>query len=90
MRDCTKWKVFIGSGWGKGASNKRGERIIFRRGHLLGERKDKSFCYADCFFFLWRMKRAHVTDNLIGSNQEILDWLIKIIFLEEVETAVRY
>lgn len=30
-----------------------------------------------------------MTDDLIGADQKILDWLIKITFLVKVETAVK-
>ena len=33
------------------------------------------------------MERAHLTDHLIGTNQKIPNWLIKIILLRKVETA---
>lgn len=32
---------------------------------------------------------VHMTDYLIGVDQKIPDWLIKITFLIKVETAVR-
>ena len=35
------------------------------------------------------VERAHVTDDVIGTDQKIPDWLIKITFLGEVETANR-
>lgn len=35
------------------------------------------------------MKRAPVTDNLIGADKKISNCLIKITFLVRVETAVR-
>lgn len=35
----------------------------------------------------WRMERAY--DHLVGSDQEISDWPIKITFLEKVETTFR-
>ena len=35
------------------------------------------------------VERAHVTDDVIGANQKIPDWLIKITYLGEVETANR-
>ena len=34
------------------------------------------------------IERAHVTDNLIGADKKVLDYLIKITFLVQVETAV--
>lgn len=36
-----------------------------------------------------RMERAQVTDYLTGIDQKILDWLIKITFLENVEVVIR-
>ena len=36
------------------------------------------------------MKRAPVTDDLIGADKKISNCLIKITFLVRVETAVRY
>ena len=35
------------------------------------------------------MKRAPVTDDLIGADKKISDSLIRITFLVRVETAVR-
>ena len=35
------------------------------------------------------VERAHVTDDLIGADQRIPDWLTSILFLAKVETAVR-
>lgn len=35
------------------------------------------------------VERAHVTDDVIGTDQKIPDWLIKILFLVKTETAVR-
>lgn len=35
------------------------------------------------------MEKAHVTDDLIVVDQNIPDWLIKILFFGEVETAIR-
>lgn len=39
--------------------------------------------------FCGEMERAHVTDYYIGVDQKIPDWLIKVMFLGEVETVVR-
>lgn len=36
-----------------------------------------------------RDEKAHVTDYLIATDQEIPDLAIKITFLEKVETAIR-
>lgn len=44
---------------------------------------------ADGFHFLWGTERAHMTDYLIETDWEILDWHSKISFLEKAETAVR-
>ena len=89
-RGCAKWKVFVGRRVGKGAINKRKERIVFRPEHLrLGGRGGKSFYHADFHFFLWTMKKTHKTDDLIGLDQNIPGWLIKMTFLGEVET-IRY
>ena len=68
---------------------------------FLKSREGRDFLCADCFFFLWGqgsglggagwIERAHVTDYLIGANQKILNWLIKITFLGKSITAiVRY
>lgn len=35
------------------------------------------------------MKRAHMTDDLIGDDQKIPDWVIEIMFLGDVEVAIR-
>ena len=35
------------------------------------------------------VERAHGTDDLIGADQRIPDWLTGILFLAKVETAVR-
>lgn len=35
------------------------------------------------------MERTHVTDNLIGADQEITDKGIRFTFLGEVETLIR-
>lgn len=37
---------------------------------------------------MWEMQRAHVTDYLVGADQNIPDWLIDF-FPVEVETAGR-
>lgn len=69
-RGCTNWNVFIG--WGKGAINKRKERIIFMPGHW-GEGNGKGF---------WKeIERVYLTDKLLVLDQKIPDWLIKITFL---------
>ena len=39
--------------------------------------------------FCGGMERACVTDYLLGADQKIPDWLIKILFLGEAETAIR-
>lgn len=35
------------------------------------------------------MRRAHMIDYLTGVDQKISVWLIKIIFLGKIETAIR-
>lgn len=68
-RGCTNWNVFIG--WGKGAINKRKERIIFIPGNW-GEGNGKDF---------WEeIERVHLIISLV-LDQKIPDWLIKITFL---------
>ena len=72
--------------WGRGAVSKRKKRVIFRPGHLiLGGRDRQGFYHADCLFFLWEMQRAHL---MVSADQKIPDWLIKMAFRGEVETAV--
>lgn len=52
--------------WGKGAMNKRTERIIFRTGHVvLREGNGKSFYHADASSSYGGSGRAHMTDYLI-------------------------
>ena len=46
---------------------------------ILAKEKKGLFLYQDIF----------LTDFLIGADQKIPNWLIKITFLEEVETAIR-
>lgn len=41
------------------------------------------------FLLLCEMERLHVPDYLIGTDQKIPDWLIKIAFLGKLKTAVR-
>lgn len=47
--------------------------IIFRPGHLFGKRE-------------W--KRARMTDYPVMLDQKVADWLIKIVFLGEVDTTI--
>lgn len=48
------------------------------------------FCHIDCLSLLpMRHERIHVTDYLIGVDQQIPDSLIEITFLVKVKTAVR-
>ena len=47
----------------------------------MGGREQEGFYHVDCLFFLWRMDRVHLSDDLIGADQKIPDWLIKITFL---------
>ena len=35
------------------------------------------------------IKKAHLTDYLIGVDQKIPDWLIKMTFLDKIETVIR-
>ena len=35
------------------------------------------------------VERAHVTDDVIGTDQKIPDWLIKITFLVKVQSTMR-
>ena len=70
---------------------KENERIILGQDCLsLGGREGLGFCHADCICFLQGLQRAYVTvtDNLIGTDQKIPAWLIKIKFLGKVETAI--
>lgn len=48
------------------------------------------FYHAGYLFFLWEVKRAHGADYLVGANQKIPEWSIKITFLVEVETTMGY
>lgn len=41
-----------------------------------------------CLFFLCKMERNHLTDNLIAADQTISDWLIKITFLRKQKLQV--
>ena len=62
------------------------ERIIFRPGCFLGERV---FNHAHCTYFLRRVMRAHLTDYFTGVDQKISDWLMKVMFMSNVEAAIR-
>lgn len=42
----------------------------------------------DSLFFLWWKERVLLTDYLTGAQQKITDWLMKMTFLGEAETAV--
>ena len=50
----------------------------------------QGFYHVDCLPLPWGLERTYVTDHLIGTDQKIPDWLIKIIFLGEVETAIKF
>lgn len=83
------WKVFIG--------RKHGARELLTKEEkgLFGDRRE----LAGCHFFLcvcggkvgrWvGMERAHLADYLIDTGQKIPDWLVKIMFLGEVETTTK-
>lgn len=58
----------------------------FGPGHLFG---GKEMVRTLSCQFLWRMERANVTGYLIGTDQKIPNWLIKITFLRKVETTIR-
>ena len=53
---------------------------------LAGGGRDKE--KADHLVFLWAMEEFCDMDHLTTADQGIPDWLVKIIFLGEVETAV--
>ena len=38
--------------------------------------------HADSFFFLWGSKGPHVKSDLIGVDQKVPDWLIKIVSIK--------
>ena len=61
-----------------------GQRFLF-----WGARYGVGFYHGDCLFFLWGMKRAHMTGYLTGVEQHIPGSLIKITFLVKFETVVR-
>lgn len=54
----------------------------------VGRESDKSFYHVDFLFTSWGIERAHMTDDLIGVDQNILDWLLRCV--GEVKMAVRY
>lgn len=45
----------------------------------------QEFFHSDCLFFLWKMESPC---NLTDVYQKNPDWLVKIIFLGDVETAI--
>ena len=51
--------------------------------------RGKGFCCVDCLFFIWGMERAMPHITLLVLDQKIPDWLIKIMFLGEVGTAIK-
>ena len=63
------------------------KKDCFRWGHLLF--RDKGSIKGDYLIFLWGKKRAYLADYLIGADQNIPDWLVKIIFLGKAETVIR-
>lgn len=69
LRDCTKWKAFIETRWGKEAISKR--KDYFYASSSFGGKRMQVFYHADCLFFLWsgEMERAY----LIGVDQQIPD-----------------
>ena len=67
-----------------------------KKGSFLGQdiffqgRGEKQGLYHwNCLFFLWGMEWFHVTDYLTGADQKTSDWLIKILLLVKVETAIK-
>ena len=72
----------------QGSYSKRRERVILGQDISFGGKGMQSFYHANCFF-LCGMERVHMRDYLIGTDQKISDWLIKMTFLCRVETAVR-
>lgn len=56
-----------------------------------GEGNGKGFYHADYLLLLFseRMERAHCDRTLLVLDKKIPDWLTKIMFLVEVETAIR-
>ena len=66
------------------------ERIIWGLGiFTLGKVKTKRFYHSDCLFFI---RHGEGLCNRIPYwclTRKIPDWLIKSIFLREVETAIR-
>ena len=73
-----KVRFLKAGGWGKVTVNKRKERMVSGQVSFFQD-KDLScrlpFLPADC---------------LTGNDSKFIDWLIKIVFLVKVETAVRY
>ena len=65
----------------KGGTTERKERIIFRPALLYWEDENSKGYIMYYLFFLWRLDRVHLADDLIGADQKIPDWLIKILFL---------
>lgn len=54
--------------------------------------KSRGFYHADCLFYLWGWEgngKGRVTDYLLGTDQKIPDWFIKITLLGEVKTSVK-
>lgn len=78
--------------WGQGVISKKKKKKgsflgqdIFFQGH--GEKQ--GLYHWNCLFFLWGMEWFHVTDYLTGADQKTSDWLIKILLLVKVETAIK-
>lgn len=67
------------------AKEKKG---LFLSRTSLGRGEWQGFYPADCLFFLWEMERAQLADYLIGEDQKITDWLIKITLVGKVESAI--
>lgn len=82
LRRVEKWKVFIGRRLGRGATSRGKAKTSF---FGVGEEQEGVLCRSPLSV---GMERAQVTDYLIGGDQKIPDWLIKILFLGEVRTAV--
>ena len=47
------------------------ERVILRQDRFLRGREWQESYHVDCFFFLWRVKKAYLEDYLIGANSKL-------------------
>ena len=71
LRSCRIWRTFIGPIDRTRIINKNKQRTVL--GKVTPLRGGQESCQSGCLSFPWGTKRAHMTSNLICTDQKITD-----------------